>query len=214
MSGLLMSISLSARDRRTLLVGGGTIAVLLFVSRGLPAWIRWERHLRGDAVTAVAEAEASQQAVATAPQAAHLAHALEQQYLSLAPAFLQGEHAAAAGATLISRVNSVARMAGVQLGALAVETDSSAEQGITVVRVRGDGASDIAGVTRFLTTLEGGLPMLSVRDLSLDATDPRVPQGQPETIRMNFVIEGLANDDLDTDDNAAHDSTSDGRTTP
>lgn len=199
MSGRVLPLSLSARDRRTLMLGGVTIVTLLMISRGIPAWIRWERHLRDDATTATAEALASQRAVRTAPQISRLSQTLEQEYQGLAPAFLEGEHTAAAGATLISRVNAAAEGAGVRLGALAVEADSSAEHGITVVRVHGDGASDVAGVARFLATLEGGAPILSIRDLSLEAADPHVPNEQPETIRINFVIEGLANYDADTE---------------
>lgn len=195
---------LSARDRRTVVVGGATIGALLLVSRGIPTWVRWARHLHNDATTAVAEAVASQQAVRAGPQIARLSRQLEQQDLALAPVFLQGEHTAAAGATLISRVNAVARASGVQIGALAVETDSTAEQGITVVRVRGDGASDVAGVTRFLAAIEGDMPILSIRDVSLEPTDPHVATGQPETIRMNFVVEGLAHYETETEQGTDH----------
>lgn len=195
-------VTLSARDRRTVLAGTSIIAALLIVSRGIPAWVHWQRRIREDASAAEMEAAASERAVRVAPLLTRTAHQVEQRYLALAPAFIPGEQPAAAGAALISTVNAAARTAGVQIGALQVETDSATGQEVTSVRVRGDGTGDIAGIAHFLATIESGVPLLSIRELAMTPTDPHVTSDKPETMRMTFVIAGLAhyNDDTDQPD--------------
>jgi hypothetical protein len=192
--------TLSDRDRRTLILGVSTIATLVLVSRGVPAWIRWQRHVRDDATAALWEATASQRAVQMAPALARMVQQLERQYFALAPAFIPGERPATTGAALIATVTADARIAGIQLGALQVETDTTAAQGVVPMRIRGDGNGDIAGVTHFLTALESGVPLLSVRELSLTPVDPHAASHTPETIQATFVIEGLARYDDERDD--------------
>jgi hypothetical protein len=192
-------VTLSARDRRTLIAGASIILSLLLISRGIPAWIRWQERVRVDANATAMEATASQRAVRAAPLLTQTAQQLERRYLALAPAFVTGEQPAAAGATLISAVNAAARTAGVQIGALQVETDTTKGQEVAYVRVRGDGAGDISGITRFLATIEGGVPLLSIRELAITPTDPHITNDKPETMRLNFVIEGLARYERDQD---------------
>lgn len=201
----MMTLTLSARDRRTLFVGVSVIGSLILVSRGIPAWLHWQRRIRDDASAAVQEATASQHAVREAPQLARMTQQVEQRYFALAPAFLAGDHPAAAGASLISLVNTAARTAGVQLGALQVESDTTQGTAITSVRVRGDGAGDVAGVAHFLAAVEGSVPLLSVRELTLTPVDPHVTSDKPETMRITFLIEGLtrySHDDDPSDDDS------------
>jgi Type II secretion system (T2SS), protein M subtype b len=192
--------TLSDKDRTTLIAGACMIATLVLVSRGVPAWIRWQRHVRDDAITASQEATASQRTVQMAPVLARTAQQLERRYFALAPAFLPGERPAVTGAALITTVTAAARMAGMRLGALQVESDTTGRPGVVPVRVRGDGSGDITGITHFLSAIESGVPLLSVRELSLTPIDPHAASDTPETIQVNFVIEGLARSDENDDD--------------
>ena len=199
----MTAMALSSRDRTPLLAGTSIILALIFVSRGIPAWVRWERRVRDDAAVANAEAAASQRAVRSAPVLSQIAQHIERRYLALAPALLTGDDRATAGAALISTVNSAARAAGVQVGALQIEMDTAASAeaaaGIVPIRVRGDGAGDIGGVARFLATIEGNVPLLAVRELTITPTDPHLTNDKPETLRLSFLIEGLEGSDLDRD---------------
>lgn len=205
----MTAVTLSARDRKTLFVGVTIIGSLIFISRGIPAWFRWERRIQDAASATVREATASQRAVHEASQLARIMQQVERRYFALAPAFLTGDHPAAIGAALISMVNIAAHTAGVQLGALQVESDTTTEHVITVVRVRGDGAGDVAGITHFLAAVEGSVPLLSVQELTVTPVDPHVTSDKPETVRITFLVEGLTRYSHDDDDHA--DESSEGR---
>jgi hypothetical protein len=165
--------------------------------------MHWQSGLRDAASVTAAEAAESQSEVRNAASAGPMVRQTEQRYFALAPAFLQGDRLTVAGASLVSAVNEAASEAGVQLGALQVDADSSSSRAAAIVGVRGDGSGDVAGVTRFLSIIEGGVPLLSFHELTITAADARGGDAAPETLRIAFVIQGLARYDSHAGDTGA-----------
>lgn len=183
---------LSGRDRRVLLAGAAAIALLLLVGRGIPAWRRWDAGVRASAAELTAEAARAEAAVRALPTLRDSAEARRARLVALAPALLNGETTASAGAALAALVSGAAAKAGVQVGAVLLsQPDSAARTVFTRVRVRSDATGDLPGLLRFLRELEGGPALLSVRDWSVSQPAAGGPAEVPESLRLEFAVEGL-----------------------
>jgi hypothetical protein len=114
--------------------------------------------------------------------------------MEVAPAFVNGSGVAAAAANLASVVADAATANGVRMGALQPSGDSAALEsgGVAHVKVRGDASGDVTAVTQFLATLEGGLPLIAVRELSVTQGEQGASPERPESLHIEFVIEALA----------------------
>lgn len=172
--------------------GAATVGLLLAATRGIPAWYHWQRDAWESARAALLEEHESRNVVSSADLFASALAVDDKKLLGLAPALLEGETPAAAGASLTSVVEDAASSNNVRIGALQVNADSSAVDGVAHVSVRGDATGDVAGIAQFLTSLESGAPLLAVRDLSLTQSDPGAPGDRPEAVHVEFLIEGLA----------------------
>jgi Type II secretion system (T2SS), protein M subtype b len=191
--------ALSARDRRTLIVGATAIGSLVLVSRGLPAWRTWVREARVAAVEQLGDATRAEGVVRAFPAMRDSLAARNARYLALAPTLVSGGSVNAASATLASLVSTAAAESGVALGAVQMRTkdvprrDSEAAHAVfTRVRVESDVTGDIRGIARFLATLEGGPVRLVVRDLTITQADAVGAPDRPEVLRAMVAVEGLA----------------------
>jgi hypothetical protein len=110
------------------------------------------------------------------------------------PAFVSGSEVSTAAANLAAIVVDAANGNGVRMGSLQTSADSATLQSGNVahVRVRGEATGDVSGVTQFLASLESGLPLIAVRELSVTQGEPTAAPDRPESLRVGFVIEGLA----------------------
>lgn len=192
---LRTSLTMSRRDRRTLLVGVVAIGSILTVFRGIPAWLRRARERREAVHEVVREATESELAVRNAPLYERGLRVGEQRYFALAPVLLDGEPMAAAGAALTSAVGDAATASNLQVGALQVHTDSGTVGEIARISLRGEATGDVTGITHFLSALEGGAPLMTVRELTLTQADPAAPDDRPEALRVEFVVEAVARTD-------------------
>lgn len=188
-----MRTLLSSRDLRTLLAGAGVIGALLLVSRGIPAWRRWDADSRAGAAemtAALARAEADQR---TLKALGDSAEARRERLVEAAPLVVDGNTPAAASATLASLVSGAAATAGVSVGAADLAQGDSASRGYFYpVSVRGDATGDLPGILRFLALLEGAPELLVVREAAITQPDAGGPADRPETLRLEFTVEGLA----------------------
>lgn len=186
--------TLSARDRRTLLIGAGVIASLVAITRGVPAWRAWVSQARAGAeeqVRAAAEADAL---VAQAHAARDSLAARNARYVALAPALVAGTTAAEASAALASLVSNAASSAGVKLGAVQLRpaADTGVRRAFVRVGVHADVVGDIAGITTLLTTLEQGPTRLRVREITVTQPDAGSPGDRVEALHAELTVEGLA----------------------
>lgn len=187
-----MSGGLSRRDRRTLLVGGAVIFVVLLVFRGLPAWRRWDADARASGAELVEAAARAEADVRSLPTLADSVAAREERLVALAPRVLDGGTPAAAGASLASLVSGAAARAHVALGTVQVQPDTATTGTFARVTVRGDATGDLPGIARMLALLEGGPELLAVREVSITQPDAGGPADRVETLRLEFAVQGLA----------------------
>lgn len=187
-----MKATLSRRDRRTLLLGGAVVALVLLAFRGVPAWRRWDADARAsgtELVTATARAQAD---VRSLPALADSVAAREKRLVALAPLVLDGSTPAAAGASLASLVSGAAARANVALGTVQLQPDTATTGTFVGVTVRGDATGDLPGIARMLALLEGGPELLAVREVSITQPEPGGPADRVETLRLEFAVQGLA----------------------
>ena len=185
-------VTLSARDRRTLL-SGVVIVGMLIASRGLPAITRW----RSDRI---AENAAT---IATAARAITDRRALPQmraardsvaRRLAVDSAMIVGRSAAELSATLAQIVAAVADECGVRLGTVSLEeADSVAAAGIQLVspRVRASLTGDLQSVTLLVARLEAGAPMLVVRRIAIAQSEANPPRDRPEVLRVELLVAAI-----------------------
>ena len=138
---------LTPRDQRALGIGLVAIALVLTLSRGIPAWRSWRAETARVARTA-STAESQDNALLGARRMlVDTLSAREARFTALRSLLFRGESVAAASAALGSSVSAAARDADVTLGALALSSDSLASA-VPNFQHRGVGAAR-ASVTGF-----------------------------------------------------------------
>ncbi|HEU0013975.1 MAG TPA: type II secretion system protein GspM [Longimicrobium sp.] len=187
-----MIARMSDRDRRVLVMGAIAIALMLLLTRGLPAWRRWDRDARAAAAEMAAEAARAEAGVRRLPAALDSLQARKARLVALGQSLLDGDTPAAAGATLASLVTGAAARAGVQTGSVQVRPDTTAGATFSRIRVSADGVGDLPAITRMLTLLEGAPELLAVRALAITQPDAGGPADRAESLRVEITVEGLA----------------------
>lgn len=183
---------ISGRDRRTLVTGMIVILLLVLLGRGIPAWRRWDAGVRASAAEMAAEAARAEQTVRLLPPALDSLQARRARLVALGRGVLDGESTAASGAALASLVSGAAARAGVEIGSVQVRPDTAGAGTFMRIAVRADGTGDLPAITRMLALLEGAPELLAVRALSITQPTPGGPAEQPEALRMEISVEGLA----------------------
>lgn len=183
---------ISGRDRRALAAGALVIALLVLLGRGLPAWRRWDADVRASAAEMAAEAARAEQAVRLLPTALDSLAARRARLVAVGRGALGGSSTAASAAALASLVSGAAARAGVQVGSVQVRPDTASAGTFMPIAVRADGTGDLPAITRMLVLLEGAPELLAVRELSITQPSPGGPAEQPEALRIEISVEGLA----------------------
>jgi hypothetical protein len=180
------------RDRRALLAGLGAIALVLLLTRGVPAWGRWDSAARASA------AEMEREAALAEEVARHFAPALDSlearrdRLVAYGETVLAGGSPSASGAELAALVSGAAARAGVETGAVQLRADTASGVTFRRVSVRLDGTGDLGGILRLLRIIEGGPERLVVRELAIHQPHAGGPAEQPESLRLEMTIEALA----------------------
>jgi hypothetical protein len=187
-------LALSARDRRTLIVGASVIGSLIVLAKGVPAWREWVAEARAGATEQTRAAGEADALVAHSKTLHDTLVARNARYVALAPALVAGNTPAEASATLASLVSGAASAAGVKLGAVQLRqpADTGAHRAFVRVGVHADVIGDIRGVTALLASLEHGPVRLRVRDITVTQPDAAAPGDRVEALRADFTVEGLA----------------------
>ena len=187
-------MTISSRDRRTLLVGGGIIASLVVLSKGVPAWRDWVATSRAGALEQTRAASDADALVSHGKALRDTLAARNARYVALAPALVAGNTPAEAAATLASLVSSAASVAGVKLGAVQLRppADTGARRAFVRIGVHADVVGDIQGITTLLASLERGPARLRVRDITVTQPDAAAPGDRVEALRADLTVEGLA----------------------
>jgi hypothetical protein len=195
----MIEFRFGARDRKVALVGAVVVVSLLLIGRGAPAWYRWRSNAAASTNVVLADVLEATGSVNRRLDVDAANRRAELQRMAVSPAFVNGSGVATAAANLASIVGDAATASGMHVGALQASGDSAVSRsgGVARVRVRGDATGDVTGVTQFLAALEGGVPLIAVREVSLTQADANASAsaGQPESLRVEFVVEALAHFD-------------------
>jgi len=179
------------RDRRTLILGGGAILGAVVMLRVLPWAVHSAVALRAEATERVETVARAREVLAGAPATRDsLAQALGA-VVALAPRLVDGRTAADAQASLSGLVSLGASRHALRIVRLDPLPDSVGDGVFNRVAVHVELEGDVAGLTRFLATVETGDPLLTLPALSVQATDPGGRPNAPEQLRIEATIAGL-----------------------
>ncbi|HVS59774.1 MAG TPA: GspMb/PilO family protein [Gemmatimonadaceae bacterium] len=190
----MIEFRVSARDRKTLIIGGIAVLSLLVIGRGAPAWYRWRSNAAVSTRVVLVDASEATGSVSRSLEVDAAVRRAEVKRMEVSPAFINGSGVAAAAATLASVVSDAATTNGLRLGAVQASGDSAGVKsgGLVHLRVRGDATGDVTAVTRFLAALEGGVPLIAVREVSVTQGEPNASADRPESLHVEFSLEALA----------------------
>jgi hypothetical protein len=187
-------LAVSGRDRRALGIGLLAVGCIGGLGRGLPALQRWDEGARATAAESMRELRSLEVGAGLLAVMADSLAARRQRVDVLSSMVLDGSTPAEAGAVLADVVADAADEAGALVGAVHVRPDSSYRAGLARVAVRLSATSDVTGLAELLQDLEGGELLLAVRELTVTQPEPAAPNGTPEALRFELLVEGLAMD--------------------
>jgi hypothetical protein len=180
-------------------LGALVIVATLVLVRGVPALGGWSEASVRSAREVVAEAGRAHRAALALPALSDTMRVRSERFVALAPGVLDGASAATAGATLASLISGAAATADAKLGSVQVRTDTATRDSSRVTRrafarvaVRANLTADVRGLSRFLLTLERGLTLLSIDELSITQPEPAAESTRPEMLQIEIVVAGLA----------------------
>jgi type II secretory pathway component PulM len=181
---------MNARDRRALTLGGAAILGAVVVFRLLPWTVRSVFALKAEATERVETLGRADDVLRGASAARDsLARALGE-VVALAPRLVDGHTAAEAQAALSGVVSLSAGRNALRVLRLDPLPDS-ATGAFGRVALHAELEGDVAGLTRFLKTVEVGDPLLTVRALSVQAPDPPGRPNVPEQLKIEATVAGL-----------------------
>ncbi len=182
---------MTARSRRALLLGAGTVAAAFLVLRVAPwsgrAALAWRGRVADQRETLLRERDL----LAAEPQLRDsLARALAE-VVALAPRLAAVGSDAEASASLASLVSLAASRHGLKVVRMDPLPDSTAGV-FTCVAVHVELEGDIRGLVQMLRAVEIGDPVLTVVALSVDAPAPGAPRSAAESLRLALIVAGYS----------------------
>ncbi|MDR0786907.1 MAG: hypothetical protein LBG44_03475 [Gemmatimonadota bacterium] len=184
--------SLSPRERLMLTLGAAVIAFLLVFVKGIPALLVWQSEQVAEVREAVLQAARAEEGVQAL---AALRDSLEQRHHQLAEqnaSLLREETISSAAGALTTHLSRMAARSSIQLDGLQIRSDSVWTGTHARVAVRAGATGDVRAITRFLADLEAGRPLVVVREFSISQPMPAAAPYEPETLRLELLVEALA----------------------
>ena len=202
--------SMTTRDRRALLLGGGiVIASLLFVAvrrGGEPGGVK-------EAIRTERAALARERGLVLQAGAFASALTAERERLNeLSPRLFRGEDALAAASAVETYVLDAAERSRVAVRQSESRDAGPAGEGLTSLQVDLRGESDLRGVLSLVRALDSGARLVRVERLSIERTATGAP-GDPEKLDFVLTAFGYAQGvraDTASSSSAASDSAADG----
>lgn len=179
------------RDRRAIVIGGVVLLIAAITLRGIPALVRWTMSERARAERLSAAVSSARLSSDSLVSLSDSARARARRAALLDSLFLQGGSATLSAASLAGELSNDAAQAGLHLAAVQAEPEADSAASVRRIRAHASLSGQLAAVMRFLIRVENGPPLLSVDELSLSQPGA-MSNGQPETIRADVVIEGMA----------------------
>jgi len=189
MSGALV---MSARDRRTLVGGLLGIATIVAGGRAVPKWREWDEQSRTSAVELSTEVTTLELQLAQLPALRDSARLRGARAVAARERLIEAATVGAAGADLATQVTDIADELGIKVSATQIRPDTLFRSGYARVAVSLTATGDVAHLADLLTVLESSESLIAVRELTVTPADVLLPDGRPETIRFQLLVEALA----------------------
>lgn len=188
----MMSFGLGARDRRILVIGPATIALLIGVSRGAPLVHAWEVGQRDSAASLAERVAMIRDGAHGLPLLNDSLRARAARLSALDSSLITGTTAASAAASLAAAIEDLADQARMRITALQIRSDTGSAPGLARVGIRLTATADIHGLTVFLRAVEGDETPLVVRELTISQPEPTAADTRAESLRVDVLIESLS----------------------
>lgn len=185
------ALGLAAGDRRALLLGGALALAGWLATRGVPYALRANTELAARLQASVTALERAREALAEEPAVRDSLATQARELVAWAPSLVAGKTRAEAVAELSSLISLLAARHHVRVARLDPLPDSAAAP-FARVGLRLELASDVAGLSAWLSEVEQGAQLLGVREIQITAPDPAAPATQAETLRAELVVSGWA----------------------
>jgi hypothetical protein len=186
------NLRISRRDRRTLIGGALGMAAIICSSRAIPAWWEWDAGARDSARELSAQVASLEAQLRQLPALRDSARTRGIRARAGHERLIEASTVGAAGADLATRVTDVADELGIRVSAVQIRPDSLFRGGYARVAVNLAAAGDVTHLTDLLNSLETSDVLLAVRELTVTPGDVLTPDGRPETLRFQLLVEGLA----------------------
>lgn len=204
--------SLPPRERRTLFIGIASMALIVGLGRGVPAWrVTLAEHREG-ATQLYAELAAAERALTRHATVRDTLAVHAERLAAVTSTLVAGENDDAADRALVAMVSGAAAGAQVRLTSTSVANDARPAARVAVgeraptarrataaprtllraVAVRIVGTSDVRGVATLLQALERGPARLRVRSMVVTQPDVAAGDERVESLQLEMVVEGLA----------------------
>ncbi len=187
-----MTLDLSPRDRRTLIVGALVLLPLFLGGKALPVALEWQHRQTTDAATMVRKVVELRASLRSLPTLRDTLIARRERVTRVDSLLLMSGSLASAAAELASLVESLADSSRIKIGYLQLKVDTGSRVPIAAIGVRLNGMSDVGGLASFVRAVEEGVRPLIVRELSVVPADPAGSDAKPEVLRVDLLVEGLA----------------------
>ena len=183
-------IPFASRDRRALIVGVASIAVVLAFGRGMPAVLRRTAALQQEAAELRAELSRAKGNLA---DSAHLAREVDRArsaWSSYESAAIEAPTLASAAGILGAMISVAADEAGLAVSSMSMSLDTS-DATVSRLNARIQGSGDLAAVAGFLAAIEAGTPALFVPAVAITRSETGTHAGGPEHLTMDVTVNGF-----------------------
>ena len=189
--------TLSARERRTVIVGVAVVGAGLFFVWGVRPYRASLTEARDALATETAALARERAAVASAQQNPRLMQATDSAMRALRPRLFEGKDNVMASAELASYLGDAARRTRVWMQDAATRPATAGPDGTRALRVEIRAESDLLGALMFLQALERGDKLVRVDRLDLVRSE-RSRDAESEAIAITATISGFAVGDSTT----------------
>jgi hypothetical protein len=185
-------LAMSSRDRKTLAAGVVGILMILAAGRVIPLWREWDGQSRTSAVELTAQLASLEEQLELLPVLRDSARVRGVRAAAAWERLIESPTAGAAGANLATQVADIADDLGVKVSAVQIRPDTLFRSGFARVAVSFTATGDVTHLTDLLAALEASDALMAVRELTVTPADVLLPDGRPEVIRFQLLIEALA----------------------
>jgi hypothetical protein len=117
--------------------------------------------------------------------------AARRRYVRLAPMLLDASSIHGGQATLSTLISGLAATSGLRVASFQLHSDTTGGAPFHTVGLQAELTGDVSGLVALLRAFERGRPLIAVRSLAVDQSDPGAASDQPEALRVSLRVEAL-----------------------